>query len=151
MRARNYYSHLRAPLATLDFQPAAELFDPFSHSYDSDAGAFAWGVTVQHAVRYTSPVISYRNSQSFVNLVDLDLGLVASGMQVNICKAGLHNPEEREFCFFGQSLQTVRYIYFYVEALSSVDAPRIHLDGRPQTAFIQQRRMQKVGKGPDLV
>src|SRR6202011_3706335 len=58
MAARNYRCHLRAALAGLDFQPPAELFHSFFHSYNSYASAFAHRGAVQHSVRYSPPVIA---------------------------------------------------------------------------------------------
>ena len=101
MGARNHYSHFCAALAALYFQSAAELLHSFSHSYDPHSHPFARGVTSQHSLGYTAPLIGYRNSQSLWDLLELDPGLVAAGMQMNMCKAGLHDPEDREFRFSG--------------------------------------------------
>jgi hypothetical protein len=101
MRAWDDYFHLRAALATFDFQAAAELFHSFAHSYDSDADAFAWSVTVQQPSWYTPPMINYRKDQPLVRFLNLDFGFVAPGMQVNICKTSLDDAEDREFRFFG--------------------------------------------------
>src|ERR1700688_2700903 len=101
MAARNDSSHLRAKLAALDLQSTPELFHSFFHSYDSHARSFAYRRAVQHSAGYTPPVIADGDCQPFCDVLDLDAGLGASGVQVNICKAGLHNSEDREFCLFG--------------------------------------------------
>lgn len=101
MTARNYCCHLRAALAALNFQPPAELFHSFFHSYNSYASAFAHRGAVQHSVRYSPSMITDRNCQSVCYVLDLYVRLVASRMQMNICKTGLHDAEDGQFCFFG--------------------------------------------------
>ena len=82
MAARNYCRHLRAALAGLNFQPPAELFHSFFHSYNSYPSSFVHGGAVQHSVRYAPPMIANRNCQSVGDVLDLDVGFVASRMQV---------------------------------------------------------------------
>jgi hypothetical protein len=99
MASGNYCRHLRAARAGRDFQAAAEMFYSLFHSDDSDASAY--GGVVQHSAGYAPPMIADGNGQSIGDILYLDGGLVASGMQVNIGKAGLHNPEDGKFGFFG--------------------------------------------------
>ena len=101
MASGNYCRHLRAVRAGRDFQAAAEMFYSLFHSDDSDASAFAYGGAVQHSAGYAPPMITDGDGQSIGDIIYLDGGLVASGMQVNIGKAGLHNPEDGKFGFLG--------------------------------------------------
>jgi hypothetical protein len=47
-------------------------------------------------------MIANRNCQSVGDVLDLDVGFVASRMQVNICKAGLYDPEDGQFRLFNK-------------------------------------------------
>jgi hypothetical protein len=69
-------------------------------------------------------------------------GAGTSGMAMYICKAFLHDPEDREFNLARQALEFGRYIELYVDPATSRKSIYIATKGGCESCFIQQGRMQ---------
>src|SRR5712672_1423227 len=100
MVARDHGSHFRPVLAAFNFQPASDIFHSLFHSCDSYTRPFAQRRPLEHSAWYASPLVTDRNCQPLGDALDLDRGSPASRVEVNIRKAGLHNPKDRELRLF---------------------------------------------------
>src|SRR6185437_9560527 len=106
---------------------------------------------IQHPVRYPLTVIADRYGDAIQVLLNLYLSLAGFRMEMDICKACLHDAEDRKFGFFRESAQFMTYLHFHMQAVALVDSAHIPLDCGIQSAFIEHGWVEQVGKGSDLI
>src|SRR6185437_2322286 len=144
--------HCCAVPTSFNLQTAAELPDSFSHACDTYANRLCPRRMVQHSIRYPLTLVTDQYDDSIGEiLLNRYLGLAGSRMEVNVCKTGLHDAEDRKLGFFRQARQFLRYSHFDMQAVALVNSTHIAFDCRVQTTFIKHGRMQQVGKSSEFI
>src|SRR3984957_7008484 len=130
-----------------NFEVAAELADAFAHALEADAATFGrtW------SGRETLAPVAHFQADFAGGASDADAGARAAGMAVHVGERFLHDAEDGGFAFAGEAAEVRRQLDFdrNVAALGKFfDEPA---QRRLQTHFVEQRRMQQVRDGAQVI
>ena len=127
---------------------AAELADAFLHTLQADAGAL--GLAVLPRGQTFAPVANFEGQ--FAMLAgDADAGARAPGMAMHVGEGFLDDAEDGGFTFAGQAAQVRGQFQFHLNVAAFgkfFDEPA---QRGAQTHFVEQRRMQQVRDGAQVV
>ena len=139
----------RAVGTGLNIEVASQVADSFAHSRDADTGTLIAN-RGESCFGYARAVILnlQRDGGDFASQADhRRLGV---GMAMNIGQTFLDDAKEGHFHIAGQSSKVVGNVQVDFQSAALRQSGHEPADGFGQTAFVEQRRMQKVRDGANL-
>src|SRR5579885_3409708 len=151
LRNWNNRSHRCTTSSRFNIEPALEASNAFLHHRDTNPQIGSVYSTIgKHFLRHSTPFILHLNNQFMVVSVDPDSGCGAARMPVNVHQAFLHDPKHRALDFLRHTAQVRRYRQIHRNAAALGKPITIPPKSVRQADFVQNGRVQQVGKGPDL-
>lgn len=137
-------------LIRLNVQIATELMQALPHAAKTDAGSTRTQLQLLFQ-RYTLTCVLNLDDDAAIFFTNRYLRGIAFGMTMNIRETFLHQPENGNFHLVGHARELRRNLEANVDLAALREAIHVPANGRGKAGRIEQRWVQQVGNGSNLL